>query len=92
MNKHTIEIQDCGQKELPIGHIYYYHTHGIRQGMGTCKLHSTPQCSVLIHWKPGSVMGGMGKLGKIIMRDHCPPGDLSDSVKCKRCWNKTKPL
>lgn len=60
--------------------IYVFHTHGIRQALGTCKIHLKSNCHILIRWRPGA------GLGKIIMRDMRDVKNISEGEKCKFCW------
>lgn len=87
----TTKIQDAGRHfpaALPAGAVVYYHTHGRRQWYGSCKLHLRPDCPHLANWSPGFVMGGLGQLGKTIMREYDTTGSLpSEEKRCKTCWN-----
>lgn len=75
------DIQDAGDS-LP-GQVPVYHTHGLRQHLGTCKLHKRSDCPHLRHWRPGSRAGGKIQLGKILIREWF--GTYEDVPKFARC-------
>lgn len=87
-------VQDIRTSPMP-DDVVVYHTHGLRQYMGTCKLHATPECPHLRHWSPGGTgPGGTGpggkwlKLAKVVMMNNYRAGQVRDSEKCKTCWKK----
>lgn len=74
------EIQDCGPAPRP-GQVPVYHTHGLRQYMGTCKIHKFSSCAHLTNWTPGS------GLGKTIMREwEDDYSKVPESARCKTCF------
>ncbi len=64
---------------IPKGQAVVYHTHGIRQGMGTCKLHRYPECVHIKYWRPGAGMA------KVVMREMVDINASADQF-CKTCW------
>jgi hypothetical protein len=84
--KYTRELQDISSN-FKEGEIYVYHVHGLSQGLGTCKLHKTPDCPHLVYWKPeGHLTNARFKHENIVMKDNRRPQDLGDYQKCKTCW------
>jgi hypothetical protein len=99
-----VKFQDAGSKvpdPLPPGAVIFYHTHGVRQYFGTCKLHKDPNCRHLVHWEPGHVARGAWpknitpeqkkkyQLGKTLMREWAEREiDVPMAQRCGTCWNK----
>lgn len=88
----TVEVQDAGhpsdkEKALRDGLVPVYHTHGLRQYLGTCKYHIRLDCPVLVHWRPGKLLG-VGQLGKTVMREWVASyGEIAPYAQCRRCWD-----
>lgn len=98
----SLKIQDAGREcpaVLPPGAVVYYHTHGLRQYFGTCKLHKDPTCPHLLRWEPGHVARGAWpknitakekkkyQLGKTLMREwSSSEAEIMTSMRCKTCW------
>ena len=79
------DIQDAGCNRFPGCDVPVYHTHGMRQYLGTCKYHASPDCRHLQHWTPGR------RLGKTIMREWCERLDtIPGRQRCKTCWPNDK--
>lgn len=67
-----------------LGDTIVYHTHGLRQYFGTCKLHRDPDCPPLKHWRPG-----WGS--KTIIVEFFGSGDeVPERSRCRRCWKSTE--
>ena len=75
-----MKIQDAGPNRKN-GQIPVYHTHGLRQWYGTCKIHKDLNCPHLVHWRQGR------GLGKTIMREWWNSyDDIYVGFRCKTCW------
>jgi len=97
-----VKFQDAGPRvpdPLPPGAVIFYHTHGVRQYFGTCKLHKDPECRHLVHWEPGHVGQGSWpknitpeqkkkyQLGKTLMREWAEREiDVPVGQRCRTCW------
>ncbi len=103
----TLKIQDAGRKvpdPLPPGAIVFYHTHGLRQYYGSCKLHKDPNCRHLLRWEPGFVGRGAWpknitleekkrkfQLAKTLMREWDErESDVPVHQRCRTCWPTTQ--
>ena len=83
----SLPFQDAGSRikfPLPEGYVLVYHTHGLRQYIGTCKLHLSIDCRHLVHWRPEK--HGSESLGKVVMREAVHPKNISERARCKTCW------
>ena len=58
----VVSLQDTGPTKRD-GQVPVYHTHGLRQYLGTCKIHKRFDCPHLKNWVPSKGMR------KIIMRE-----------------------
>lgn len=71
------------------GDIFVYHVQGLSAHMGTCKLHSRPDCPALIAWIPeGTKSNWVGRFGKVLIKNNYSPDSIGESQKCKRCWKR----
>lgn len=85
MSTLEIPIQDAGytRGDKPEnGEVFVFHTHGLRQYLGICKMHRTPQCRHLVFWRPGKY------LGKTIMRESVNINSIRNQL-CKTCWKES---
>ena len=81
MNIESCKIQDAGGSKTVLDTIAVYHTHGLRQYLGSAKYHIKPDCPVLVKWKPGA------GLAKTIMREWFPSYSyIYNESRCKICW------
>jgi hypothetical protein len=75
-----VRVQDAGSHRRE-GQVPVYHTHGLRQYLGTAKLHARLTCPHLTSWKPGK------HLGRTFM---CEWEDsytsVPSSLRCKTCF------
>lgn len=80
-----VGVQDAGYTPYDTREMYpVYHTHGLRQYIGTCKYHLDLYCPHLVHWVPGR------GLGKTVMREWEYIGTKPNQrVLCKTCWGVT---
>jgi hypothetical protein len=77
------EIQDAGADRTEKLCVPVYHTHGLRQYLGTCKMHARLDCRHLRDWKPPK------KLAKTIMREWEPfLNAVPEYMRCRTCWPK----
>lgn len=77
-----VPIQDTGPRRTERLRVPVYHTHGYRQYMGTCRIHTRADCRHLLHWKPGR------RLGRVIMREWEESLDaVPVTWRCKTCWS-----
>ncbi len=76
-----MKLQDAGSSRLP-GQVPVYHSHGLRQYHGTCKIHRSLDCQYLVHWKPGF------GLSKTIMREwNDTYSQVPVDARCHRCFH-----
>jgi len=78
-------VQDVESAPHPDGWIPLYHTHGLRQYMGTAKFHYDPNCRHLLAWKP------FHQLAKVLIREWFVSLDtIPVQFRCRSCWPKEK--
>jgi hypothetical protein len=76
-------IRDLGGRQA--GNVPVYHIHGLRQFMGTCRLHMRPDCRHLTHWTPERHRGE--PLAKEIMCDWRERyEDVPERSRCRTCF------
>lgn len=79
-----ITVNDAGPAARP-GQVPVYHTHGLRQWMGTCKIHMRPDCPHLAHWKPETHRGE--RLAKTVIREwEDSYENVSPRNRCRTCF------
>lgn len=86
-----VAIEDLGDivEPCPKDLVMVYHTHGLRNYMGTAKLHCTPECQHLRHWKPERRCKGL-RLSKTILREQLSTSLVDARNKCGSCWPKKR--
>ena len=76
-----VGLQDAGTTHHNPGDVPVYHTHGLRQYLGRCKIHKRLDCPHLLRWTPGK------GLGKTVMREHeSNYNQVPQSWRCRTCF------
>jgi hypothetical protein len=81
-HQRIVSLQDAGTSHHAENDVPVYHTHGLRQYLGKCKVHKSLDCPHLKNWKPGK------GLGKTIMREWEKKYDeVPKSWRCQTCFS-----